>query len=250
MSLVLALPVVGGRSQAADEPSATSFVTSATVAVIGDSIIAVDRHAVAAVLTRAGVPPTVIDAVSGRATSYRTRYRGGPLIPSGIDAVRSIRRAGHRPVLWVVELGTNDRWSVESCRCADPVAAAGARIDRVSAEIGPGARILWVNVREDTPGAAAINEALRRRVGGSFGVIDWDATTRGRDELFTDDVHPNRDGSLVLGDLLARSILAALVRSVPDHCGAGSAPSSGGSGADLPSGHAVVTRPARRCSIP
>jgi hypothetical protein len=159
----------------------------------------------------------VIDALSGRAMSHRSRM-GNVVLSSGIDAVQAIRRAGYRPTLWVVELGTNDRWGIQTCRCPDMVAFAGSRIDRLRAEIGFDQKILWMNVRNDSIGAAAINEALQRRVGPLFEVIDWDSATRGRGDWFLDKVHPNREGSLALGELLAGAIVLEVARPVPDLC--------------------------------
>lgn len=218
------------------------------MAIVGDSIVAGNRAVVQDILSRAGVPATVIDAASGRAMSHRTAYGAGKTVSSGIDAVRAIRQAGHRPSLWVVELGTNDTWGVGNCRCPDPVAYAGTRIDLVRAEIGVGHQILWMNVRANSVGANAINEALRRRLGPSFGLIDWDAATRGHDGWFLDAVHPNMTGVFQLGDLLVRSILAVTTSPLPDHCGD---PERETVRQPSPTAMAAATagRSARRCQI-
>lgn len=254
LGLVGLVAGVGPTVDASRSPVRPVGPPSSTVAIVGDSIIAENQTAVRRILEESGAPSTVIDVYWGRPISHRTRLPGGQLVTSGIDAVRAIRDAGHRPSLWVVELGTNDQWGVRNCGCPDPVEHAGMRIDRLRTEIGFDQQVLWVNVRDNSGGAAAINEALRRRVGPTFGVIDWDRETRGRDEWFLDEVHPNRAGALVLGALLARSILAVVARPLPDHCVADppspvAEPAVHPADAGVGDG-AVAVRPARRCSLP
>lgn len=247
LALVVAVTGPGAPAQARSVPARPVGPPSATVAVIGDSIVAGNRVIVQAAFASAGAPATVFDAVSGRAMIYRNRLGGG-LVNSGLDAVQAVRQAGYRPSLWVVELGTNDRWGVQSCRCPDLVAFAGIRIDRVRAEIGFDQKILWMNVRNDSIGAAAINEALRRRVGPLFEVIDWDTVTRGRADWFKDKVHPNREGAVVLGELLAAAVVLEVATSLPDRCAVAPAASGAASPAGSFVGPVDVTSAAQRCS--
>lgn len=247
LALVVAVSGPGVPAEARSVPARPVGPPSATVAVIGDSIVAGNRVIVQAAFASAGAPATVFDAVSGRAMIYRNRL-GGSLVNSGLDAVQAVRQAGYRPSLWVVELGTNDRWGVQSCRCPDLVAFAGIRIDRVRAEIGFDQKILWMNVRNDSIGAAAINEALRRRVGPLFEVIDWDTATRGRADWFKDKVHPNREGAVVLGELLASSVVLEVAASLPDFCTANLSTATAAPLTLSPVDDAAATLAATRCT--
>lgn len=248
VALVVAVAGPGEPVHARSVPSRPVGPPSATVAVIGDSIVAGNRVIVQAAFASAGAPATVFDAFPGRAMIYRNRLESG-LVNSGLDAVQAVRQAGYRPSLWVVELGTNDRWGVQSCRCPDLVAFAGIRIDRVRAEIGFDQKILWMNVRNDSIGAAAINEALRRRVGPLFEVIDWDTVTRGRADWFKDKVHPNREGAIVLGELLASSVLLEVAPSLPDFCAANVSTAAAAPLSLSSANDAAATLAATRCAL-
>ncbi len=248
LALVVAVAGPGAPAQARSVPARPVGPPSATVAVIGDSIVAGNRVIVQAAFASAGAPATVFDAVSGRAMIYRNRLGGG-LVNSGLDAVQAVRQAGYRPSLWVVELGTNDRWGVQSCRCPDLVAFAGIRIDRVRAEIGFDQKILWMNVRNDSIGAAAINEALRRRIGPLFEVIDWDTVTRGRADWFKDKVHPNREGAVVLGELLASSVVLEVAAPRPDFCAGNVSTAAAATPTLSPDDDAAATLAATRCAL-
>lgn len=218
------------------------------VAIVGDSIVAGNIRYLTAVLDERGVPERAVDALSARKTSIAWTL-GSRLITSGVDAVRAVRARGLEPDLWVIELGTNDSYDISTCRCPDPVAFAGVRIDALRAELGQDARVLWVNVRTSSPGAIAYNEALLRRVGPRFVVADWKAFTQGRSSWFVDGVHPTATGARMLGLFLADAILAMPPdpTPLPDHC----SPGDPGGVAPVPSSLAVGTAmvAARRCRL-
>lgn len=217
----------------------------APVAIIGDSIIAGNLGYILPALDARGVPRRVVDALSSRKTSIAW-FDGRRTVTSGIDAVRSLRARGAAPQLWVIELGTNDTFDISTCRCPDPVAFAGQRIDALRTELGPGARVLWVNVRTSSAGALAYNEALVRRAGPDFVIADWKAHSAGRTSWFVDAVHPNAKGVRELASFLADAILAMPPpQPLPDLC------IHGGVAAASPlgslSGEVTAAARARRC---
>lgn len=231
---------VGAPQRASGEPA------SVPLAIVGDSVIAGNLGYILPVLDARGVPARAVDALSSRKTSIAW-FVGRRLITSGIDAVRALQAQGVDPALWVIELGANDSYDISTCRCPDPVAFAGQRIDALRAELGAEARVLWVNVRTSSPGALAYNEALARRAGPHFVVADWKAHSAGQVGWFVDAVHPTARGAREFAAFLAGSILAMppSPEPLPDLCVHGPGPTTPGS-AGL-QGELVATVTARRC---
>lgn len=215
VAAVVAVVAVDARApdRVAGEPA------SVPVAIVGDSIIAGNLGYILPVLDARNVPARAVDALSSRKTSIAW-FVGRRMVSSGIDAVRSLRARGVEPELWVIELGTNDTYDITMCRCPDPVAFAGQRIDALHAELGADARVLWVNVRTSSPGALAYNEALARRVGPHFVVADWKVYSAGQAGWFVDAVHPTARGARELAGFLASAILAMPPppAPLPDRC--------------------------------
>jgi hypothetical protein len=220
--------------------------TPAPIAIIGDSIIAGNLGYILPALDARGVPRRVVDALSSRKTSLAW-FNGRRVVTSGIDAVRALRAGGAAPQLWVIELGTNDSFDISNCRCPDPVGFAGQRIDALRAELGPDARVLWVNVRTSSAGALAYNEALARRAGPHFVVADWKAHSAGRTSWFVDAVHPSVTGARELASFLAGAILAMppSPAPLPDLCIHGGSPDP--SSLAVLSGEVTAAAHARRC---
>lgn len=218
----------------------------APVAIIGDSIIAGNLGYLLPALDARGVPRRVVDALSSRKTSLAW-FDGRRVVTSGIDAVRALRAKGAAPQLWVIELGTNDSFDISNCRCPDQVAFAGQRIDALRAELGPDARVLWVNVRTSSSGALAYNEALARRVGPHFVVADWKSHSAGQTNWFVDAVHPSARGARELASFLAGAILAMppSPAPLPDLCN--HAGPSGSTSLTALSGEVTASFHARRC---
>lgn len=238
--------VVAVDAQAPDR--AAGEPDSPPVAIVGDSIIAGNLGYILPVLDARGVPPRMVDALSSRMTSFAW-FDGRRFVTSGIDAVRALRARGAAPQLWVIELGTNDSFAISTCRCPDPVAFAGQRIDALRAELGPDARVLWVNVRTSSPGALAYNEALARRVGPHFVVADWKAYSAGQAGWFVDAVHPTARGARELAGFLASAILSMPPppTPLPDRCthDAGTTPPTSA----VLTGEVAAAVPARRCRL-
>ncbi len=243
--------VVAGAVLAAVGGSPRETVSAdgqAPIAIVGDSIIAGNLGFILPVLDARGVQPRMVDALSSRKTSLAW-YDGRRVVTSGIDAVRALRARGATPQLWVIELGTNDSFDITMCRCPDRVAFAGQRIDALRAELGPDARVLWVNVRTSSPGALAYNEALARRVGPHFVVADWKVHSAGRSNWFVDAVHPTATGARELARFLASAILSMPPppSPLPDRCSHDALTSPSESA--VLSGHVAAAATARRCQF-
>ena len=171
-----------------------------SIVIVGDSIVAGNRSAVAEVLLDRGLEVT-IDAQSGRNLTQSFPSRSG-VVRSGAETVAALREQGLRPRLWVIELGSNELGPIQRCQCADPVAFAGERIDRVLAELPADANVAWVTVHntERSRALSHFNNALHVR---NLQQIDWHAAALTRGDWFLDDVHPTVSGVFAFADVLA-----------------------------------------------
>jgi hypothetical protein len=170
------------------------------IVLVGDSVVAGNRAAIAQVLVDRDLEVT-LDAQSGRNLTESFPSRG-TTVRSGAEVVASLRDQGLRPSLWVIELGANELGPIQRCACVDPVAFAGERIDRVLAELPTGANVAWVTVH-DTERSRALthfNNALHVR---GLQQIDWHAAAKFRSDWFLDDVHPTIAGVYAFADVLA-----------------------------------------------
>lgn len=193
---------------------------AADVVVVGDSLTADPQETIAAHLEQSGLTSVHIDALGARRISTSYEFQGWR--NAGLDAIHAIHAQGIDPVLWVVELGTNDLPMISTCGCSHPEAMAGDLIDAVLAAIGNGEPVAWVTVlnRDDPIGTAAFNEALWRRAGVDplLTLIDWHATAVGHPEWFADHVHQNDAGVLVFAEMYAVAIRRLLAEplTAPD----------------------------------
>jgi len=181
------------------------------VVIVGDSLTGGNASYIVPTLRDAGIDARV-EGLSARriAVSFNSAgYRD-----SGIERIRSLRSTGVDPGLWVIELGTNDLGAIHNCRCADPIAFAGALIDRLLAELPVDTPIAWVTLmnRDDFDVTNTFNEALRRRavVDPYLRLIDWAALSLQRPEWFEDAVHPTFDGVIRFTQMYVDEIRALL----------------------------------------
>ncbi|MGI9643998.1 MAG: SGNH/GDSL hydrolase family protein [Ilumatobacteraceae bacterium] len=202
-ALAASLICLGGDPAASTQPD---------VVIVGDSLTAGNLNLIRARLEAGGLSSVRYAALSGRRIADPVYL--GFRRESGVEAVRDLRAQGVDPVLWVVELGTNDLGYLPRCGCPDPTEFAGELIDELVAEIGPGEPIAWVNVLNisNLELSEQFNVALRRRaaVDPLFSVIDWYGTGWTRPELFLDHVHHNLAGVDVFADLYLAGIGAVL----------------------------------------
>lgn len=202
----LGLPVVPASGQTA-QPDAV---------IVGDSLTGGNATYIENSLRSNGLSNVRVEGLSGR--KIAESFRSGRDVDSGIARIRSLQDRGIRPKLWVIELGTNDLYSIKRCGCSDPVAFAGALIDRLRAQIGPATPTAWVTVmdRADYDVTNTFNEALRRRAAADpyFRMIDWATLSMMQPEWFSDGVHPTIAGLRAFSDMYVRDI-SALLRDLP-----------------------------------
>ena len=181
------------------------------VVIVGDSLTGGNASYIRPTLRAAGLDARV-EGLSARRIAVSLDYFG--YRDSGIERIRSLRAAGVDPELWVVQLGTNDLGSVKNCRCPDPVAFAGALIDRLLAELPADTPIAWVTLmnRSDYVVTNTFNEALRRRavVNPYLRLIDWATLSLQRPEWFLDPVHQNTQGVFFFTQMYIDEIRALL----------------------------------------
>lgn len=202
----LSLPVVPASGQTS-QPDAI---------IVGDSLTGGNAAYIENSLRSNGLSNVRVEGLSGR--KIAVSFQSGGYVDSGVARIRSLQDRGIRPKLWVIELGTNDLYSIKRCGCSDPVAFAGALIDRLRAQIGPAAPTAWVTVmnRADYGVTNTFNEALRRRavVDPYFRLIDWATLSMMQPDWFTDAVHQNMAGLRAFSEMYVRDI-SELLRDLP-----------------------------------
>lgn len=202
----LSVPVVPANGQT-PQPDAV---------IVGDSLTGGNATYIESSLRSNGLSNVRVEGLSSR--KIAVSFQSGRYVDSGIARIRSLQDRGIRPKLWVIELGTNDLYSVKRCGCSDQVAFAGALIDRLRAQIGPATPTAWVTVmdRADYDVTNAFNEALRRRAAAVpyFRIIDWATLSMNQPGWFSDGVHQTMAGLRAFSDMYVRDI-SALLRDLP-----------------------------------
>jgi hypothetical protein len=174
------------------------------IAVIGDSLSAQSTVQEIAALKESGWGPVVVNALSGRRIASDS-----PLPPSsGISALHTVRAAGNYPRTWVVELGTNDVLEV-----GNDAAEFRRRIQLMLDGIGPGHRIVWVNVHAgfNPAGSKTFNDVLRAVAAGrsDLTIADWATHANDGEYLIIDATHLTVAGTEAFADLIARTATRA-----------------------------------------
>jgi lysophospholipase L1-like esterase len=179
--------------------------SSGPMAIVGDSLTISYWNGLPGSFRSQGFGPFQMEARSNRRTTA-----GSGSATSGLDAVRRIRGSGFDPPLWVVALGTNDL----DATAAVP-GATDALINAMLDEIGPGHRVLWVNVYSGSslPNSRAFNERLSAVAAQRpmMTVADWYSLVAAHPGwLVTDGIHPNSTGAVQRNIFVAAQ--AALAR--------------------------------------
>ncbi|MEM8618451.1 MAG: hypothetical protein AAGF73_01885 [Actinomycetota bacterium] len=185
-----------------------------SVVVVGDSLTADNAPQIDAHLRGARVGGVHLAALGGRRIDVDYEFFGWN--NSGRDEIARLRASGVDPLLWIVELGTNDLRELAGCGCADPAVVAGELIDVILDAVGERGEIVWVTVhdREAPIESAVFNSELRRRVvlGDIDALADWSGVARSGEGWFLDRVHPNHIGAGALAGLYADAIDAFFER--------------------------------------
>jgi lysophospholipase L1-like esterase len=165
----------------------TTTAVDPVVAVVGDSLAYSIGGLLDPALELAGFTVQT-DLAPGRQVAARGL---DGQISAGLEAIQTLKAAD--PVLWVVQLGTNDVMfeAATTARYAELVAAA---LDA----IGPGPPVVWVNIwRADRPTESAMFDAVLRLIAlqrPQLRVADWHAVAVREPVLAPDGVHLNDDG--------------------------------------------------------
>jgi lysophospholipase L1-like esterase len=212
----IALGTIGIGALSLSAAPASGQVPQPDAVIVGDSLTGGNATYIESSLRSNGLSGVRVEGLSGRKIAVSFQSRG--YVDSGIARIRSLQERGIRPKLWVIQLGTNDLYSVKRCECSDPVAFAGALIDQLRREIDPATPTAWVTVmnRADYGVTNTFNEALRRRaaVDPYFRLIDWATLSMMQPGWFIDDVHQSMAGLRAFSEMYVRDI-SALLRDPP-----------------------------------
>ncbi len=182
------------------------------VVIVGDSLTGGNVSYIEPTLRDAGLDVR-IEGLSARRIAVSFDFKGRR--DSGVERVRALRAAGVAPSLWVIELGSNDLGAIENCECSDPIGFAGAIIDELLAEIGPGVPIAWVTVlsRSRLDASRWFNTAIGIRAARDphIALIRWHDLAFLRPDWFVDQVHQNITGVKAFTRLYIDRISALLV---------------------------------------
>ena len=172
------------------------------VALVGDSLTISSWYGLPGEFVRQGWGPFQLEARSARRALVPSS-----IATSGIEGIRHIRSSGFDAPVWVVALGTNDMNVV----AAQPGGAVGL-INTVLDEIGPGHRVVWVNVyasgflANSVQFNAALNDVAAIRP--TLTVADWFTLIQAHPEwLYPDGIHPNATGAAERNQFVAREAL-------------------------------------------
>ena len=192
----------------ASSPAFARVAVKGPIALVGDSILGMSSEQSLKALRDAGWGFITLNAKASRTIPVDSVH--SPEL-SGILAIRHIRATGADPVTWVVELGTNDIGNT-----GNDGTAMSKLIDKMLGEIGPGHRILWMNVRQGNElAASATFDAALDMIASTrtdLTVGDWASIAATPGYLNSDHVHPSPVGQQAYADLLASAAerLAAL----------------------------------------
>jgi hypothetical protein len=186
-------------------PSTTSTTVDprhfGAVALIGDSLSVQSYLDEEARLQQAGWSPITHNAQFGRRVPWDAKTRA-PF--SGIAAANEVRADHGDPETWIVELGTNDVAETHN----DP-GSIRTVIEAMLAVIGPGHRIVWVNVHNGfEPAASAtfnrvLDEIATQRP--DLVVADWASQATQPGYLLSDHIHLTPTGQAAFATVIARA---------------------------------------------
>lgn len=204
--------VAVAASSVVHAPSVDAGAWSSTarppVVVVGDSLTAENAVQIDAHLRGAGVDGVHLAGLGGRRIDVDYEFFGWN--NSGRDEIDRLRRAGHDPLVWLIELGTNDLRELAACGCDDPAARASRLIDVILSAVGGDSDVVWVTVHDrDAPVASAVfNSELQRRaaLGHIDALADWDGLASTGSGWFRDHVHPNHIGAAALAGVYVEAI--------------------------------------------
>jgi hypothetical protein len=172
------------------------------IALVGDSLSVQAAIEEQARLRQAGWDPVTHNAQFGR----RIPWDAKTLSPfSGIAAVNDVRATSGDAHTWIIELGTNDVVVTH-----DDAGSIRTLIDAMLAVIGPGHRIVWVNVHNgfDPASSATFNGVLAQVASERTDMVvaDWATAANDPGNLMPQDhVHLTPAGQVAFAAVIARA---------------------------------------------
>lgn len=178
-----------------------------TVAVVGDSLTLSAHDQITTELTDLGLDVLVVDGVESRRMTA-----GSSALPSGLDAIHSIREEfAVEPDLWVIALGTNDVGAqVDEQRFRDD-------LRRTTTAVGPGAAVVWVDIwiRDRRDAVITANGMIRDEIAelsSPSGVVGWFAYGTDNGVITGDGVHLTGRGRSAFAAAIADQVRAVYGR--------------------------------------
>jgi hypothetical protein len=190
----------------APPPSSTTTTTVeprdyGAIALVGDSLSVQASLDEQARLLQAGWTPITHNAQFGRRVPWDAKTRA-PF--SGIAAANEVRADAGDPETWIVELGTNDVAETQ-----DDAGSIRTLIDAMLAVIGPGHRIVWVNVHNGfEPAASATFNRVLDQIAAQrtdLVVADWASQATQPGYLLSDHIHLTNTGQAAFATVIARA---------------------------------------------
>jgi hypothetical protein len=194
----------GASSGAGAASGGAAASVPASIAMVGDSITALSKEALDAVLKQMGFADVTVNAEPSRRIEV-----GGKKPMPGLDVVKFIQ-ASSPPAMWVIALGTNDAGLYATDEDYQSL------IDDVLAAVPEKVPLVWVSTYRDDQlkGCEQFNLLMRKSLKdrGHATVGEWyQQVTKSKGAILTDDgVHPNGDGILVFADTVRAAIAAEL----------------------------------------
>ncbi|MEO6491292.1 MAG: hypothetical protein ABIP99_00485 [Ilumatobacteraceae bacterium] len=182
--------------------------------MIGDSLTSFGGNATADALAGVGWTNPIVDAFPNRRIDFHSELD----LYDGLGAVDAIRDRSGDSQYWIIDLGTNDIW-------VDFGGDHASLIRQMLQRIGPGHRVLWVNVH--FPGSRELenewNSALATVDAESeqMTVFDWASLADEHPEWMSIDmIHHSAEGLLARASAIAAASLRMLEPLPPGGTGA------------------------------
>ncbi|MCU1395787.1 MAG: hypothetical protein JWM34_4215 [Ilumatobacteraceae bacterium] len=197
-------PVTSANIDPPSPPNPAASKVPASIAMVGDSITALSKTTIQAVMTEIGFQTITINAEPSR------RIESGKQKPTpGLNIVKFIEASKPAPDMWVIALGTNDAGQYSND------ADYQALIDDVLAVIPKKAPLVWISTyrHDQVPACQHFNLLVRASLlqRGNAAMGEWfDQVTKNSSILTHDGVHPNAKGILVFADTVRSAIATVL----------------------------------------
>ncbi len=185
-----------------------------SIVVVGDSLSWIgegsfntDGRTVSGALHGVGWDSVSVAALVSRSIIYPTDPQY-----SGLHTVRDLVAAGVQTEAWLIELGTNEMYTMNHCWCTDLAAFETDRIRQLLAEIPEGDIVYWVDPQHfGYPNLIATFDQVTSALvasGELAGVVRWNVVSSAHPPgWFVDDAHLRPDGYAAWFDAIAAVVV-------------------------------------------